>query len=466
MLNSLRLHREDKRWLGVLLACPCAIFLGYGILRSPEISAALLLGGIVALICLAVVAHNPADQKFLVRLFLGALCVRWIVAILIHNTTPLRPLIGDAYTYSAFGQALSQFWSGEGAAYSSWLVSITNFNKSGWGMIYYIAAIYYLVGQNLLAAAFVTASFGALTAVVVYRVVMLLFEHVRVARTAAVLVAFAPSMIIWSSYPLKDGLIVLCLSLCAYHSLKLREKISFQSVALLLVFLFCLYSLRHYVFMVLFVAVIGGIILGAKKLSPARILQGGVLVLILSFVFVYFGARDVAEKNLDLKRIQSGRVWSAKVANTGYGAEVDITDARAAITFLPIGMSYVLLAPFPWMINSFGQVITLPELILWWLAFPFLLKGYWFSLRHRLKHTLTICLFTLGLTLVYALYQTNVGTAYRQRAQLYVFFFIFISVGWELRRKAKMLKQAEQARWYEQLRTRYTRDAPAVQGTN
>jgi hypothetical protein len=128
---------------------------------------------------------------------------------------------------------------------------------------------------------------------------------------------------------------------------------------------------------------------------------------------------------------------------------------------LPLGITYVLLAPFPWMINSLGQVLTLPELILWWFSFPLLIKGYWFAIRHRLKESLTICLFTVGLTLVYALYQTNVGTAYRQRAQLYVFFFIFISVGWELRRNLKALKQAEKAHWYEQIRNRHTSNVPA-----
>ena len=461
MLDSLRLGNWDKRWWIYPAACFGAVYLGYWVLETPNTGAAIVAGGGFALICLAFVAQNPEDRTFLVRLFLGALCARCALGVFIDNYSLLRSLVGDAYTYDAFGNVLCQSWQGIGEAHNSWLAAATSLNRSGWGMLYYIAAIYYIVGQNMLAAAFVTASLGASTAVVVYKIVMLLFDHARTARTAAVLIAFSPSMIIWSSYGLKDGLIVLCLSFCALYTLKLREKIRLKDVALLLVFLFGLYSLRHYVFMVLFVAIAGGMILGAKKLSPTRILQGGLLVLVIGFVFAYFGARDVAEKNFDLKKIQSGRVWGAKAANTGFGADVDITDTRAAITFLPLGITYVLLAPFPWMINSLGQVLTLPELILWWLSFPLLIKGYWFAIRHRLKESLTICLFTMGLTLVYALYQTNVGTAYRQRAQLYVFFFIFISVGWELRRNAKTLKQAEQARWYEQVRNRHTSNVPA-----
>lgn len=170
----------------------------------------------------------------------------------------------------------------------------------------------------------------------------------------------------------------------------------------------------------------------------------------------------MVERNLDLKRIQSGRAWSAKTANTGFGGDVDITDTKAAIRFLPLGVAYVLLAPFPWMIGNVRQLITLPELILWWLSLPLLIKGYWFAVRHRLRESFVLCLFTVGLTLVYALYQTNVGTAYRHRAQMYIFFIVFISIGWELRRNAKEMKAGEKARWYAQLRARQPLNAPAT----
>lgn len=210
---------------------------------------------------------------------------------------------------------------------------------------------------------------------------------------------------------------------------------------LLLIFIFCLYSLRHYVSYIIFVAIAGALLFGAKNLNPVRILQGTILVIAIAAALIYFGAGRVAQTTLDLKRIQSGRAWSAKVANSGYGGEVDITDPKAAVSFLPIGILYVLFAPFPWMITNLRQLLTLPELAIWWALVPMLLRGYWFAIRRRLQESLLICVFTVSLTLVYALYQTNVGTAYRHRAQLYVFFSIFISIGLDLRRTAKMRTQ-------------------------
>ncbi|HLA12397.1 MAG TPA: hypothetical protein VJ023_17555, partial [Pyrinomonadaceae bacterium] len=43
-----------------------------------------------------------------------------------------------------------------------------------------------------------------------------------------------------------------------------------------------------------------------------------------------------------------------------------------------------------------------------------------------------ILIFTVMLSLAYSVFQGNVGTAYRQRAQLLVFYFIFVAVGYVL----------------------------------
>ena len=79
-------------------------------------------------------------------------------------------------------------------------------------------------------------------------------------------------------------------------------------------------------------------------------------------------------------------------------------------------------------------------MIVWWFSFPLLVLGLWYSLKHRLRQVSPIIIFTTMLTLAYSLFQGNVGTAYRQRSQLLVFYFIFVAVGYELikeRREAR-----------------------------
>jgi len=92
-------------------------------------------------------------------------------------------------------------------------------------------------------------------------------------------------------------------------------------------------------------------------------------------------------------------------------------------------MVYLLFAPFPWQVANLRQSITIPEMVMWWSSFPLLVLGVWFTLKYRLRPALPILLFTSMLTLAYSVFQGNVGTAYRQRSQILVFYFIFVAVG-------------------------------------
>ncbi|MDT5294103.1 MAG: hypothetical protein QOJ76_983, partial [Acidobacteriota bacterium] len=52
-------------------------------------------------------------------------------------------------------------------------------------------------------------------------------------------------------------------------------------------------------------------------------------------------------------------------------------------------------------------------------------------------------LFTTMLTLAYSIFQGNVGTAYRQRSQILIFYFIFVAVGAVLLRERQEDKQRQ-----------------------
>jgi 4-amino-4-deoxy-L-arabinose transferase-like glycosyltransferase len=420
-----------------------SLYIGNWIVASPDAGLAIVAGFVAASICVWIILRDKGDHRFLLRLFTAALLARWIIAWFVYYKGMQAFFGGDAITYDAFGNALSQSWQGLVDPNAPWLVNYTRTDRSGWGMFYYVGSIYYLLGQNPFAIQLINSVLGAFSCVAVYKIAMIVYPQQRVARMASLLTAFSPSMVLWSSQALKDAPIVLCLCLCMLYTLKLRNKFHLKSLLLLLASLFCLFTLRHYAAYILFVAMASTFLFTARKFTPLRVLQGGFLALILGLAFIYFGAADVAQQAFDLKHIQAGRVWASKAATSGFGGEVDITDPKAALGFMPIGILFVLFAPFPWMINNVRQLITLPELVVWWALFPMMLKGYWFALKHRLRESFAICLFISGLVLAYSLYQSNAGTAYRHRAQLYGFFFIFISIGLELRREAKMRKQTQ-----------------------
>ena len=169
----------------------------------------------------------------------------------------------------------------------------------------------------------------------------------------------------------------------------------------------------------------------------------------IGLAFTWFGVLQGAsvqfERYANLKTVQISREDLA-TAGSGFMKDVDVQTTEGALTVIPVGLLYLMFAPFPWDFATLRQTITLHEIILWWMSFPLLVLGLWYSIKHRLRQVSPIIIFTTMLTLAYSLFQGNVGTAYRQRSQLLVFYFIFIAVG------AIILKErAEDRRRQQQL---------------
>ena len=422
-----------------------SLWLGNDIVLSTNLYLAVLVGLVPATACFwLILKSKTVDRRFLLRLFFAALAVRYFLAYVVFSRGMQAFLGGDAITYDAFGYALAQSWKGLVDPNAYWLVNYSGANRSGFGMFYLVAGVYYAIGQNPLAIQLINCAFGAAACIVGYHIAMLMYPNIRVARTVAIMTAFSPSLILWTSQELKDGPIILCLCLCIFFTLRVRTKFEAKSFLMLLISLVCLYTLRHYMSYIMFAAIAGALLFTTKKkFSPLRMLQGAVMVVIIGFAFSYFGAAETARQALDVQKVQRSREWNAKAANSGFGGDVDITDPNAAIGFLPLGLLYVLLAPFPWTISNFRQLITLPELMAWWLLMPMMFKGFWFVIRNHLRQSFVVCTFVVALTLAFALFESNSGTAYRHRSQLYVFFFVFMSIGLELRRSAKLTRQLQ-----------------------
>ncbi len=304
---------------------------------------------------------------------------------------------------------------------------------SGWGMLYLVAAIYAVVGRNMLAVQFFNAVVGAATAPIIFLCARQIFQNVRVAKVAAVSVAFYPSLVLWSSQGLKDGPIVFILALTMLATLKLGERMSVKYMVMLGLSLFTVLTLRFYIFYMLAAAAVGAFLIGMRPQTSQSLVRQLAVVLALGLGLTYFGVVRMAgatfEQYGSLEMVQRSRADLVRSANTGFGGDVDVSTTAGALSAMPLGLAYLLFAPFPWQLASLRQSITLPEMIVWWAAFPLLIMGIWFTLKYRLRQALPILLFTTMLTLAYSIFQGNVGTAYRQRSQILVFYFIFVAVG-------------------------------------
>src|ERR1041385_3653746 len=427
----------------LVLVCGGTIFL-----KPVDGPAALAMCALAASPTIIILARTPEQRTFLLRVVILALLIRIVLAVVINVGHMEEFFGGDANTYDIFGQSLVQAWHGNEfhrARYEGFVAS----GASAWGMIYLVAAVYELIGPNMLAIQLINGAIGAATAVVVYHATQTLFNNTRASKTAAVLVAFFPSMVLWSSQALKDPLIIMALALSILATLRLMEKMRATWVMVLIGCLLVLFSLRFYIFYMMCAAVGGSFVLGMKSLSAQGFLQRFVAVGVIGLAFTWFGVLQSAgsqfERFANLKQIQASREDQA-AAGSGFMKDVDVQTTEGALTVIPIGLLYLMFAPFPWQFMTLRQAITLPEMVVWWLAFPLLVLGLWYSLKHRLRQVSPIIIFTTMLTLAYSLFQGNVGTAYRQRSQLLVFYFIFVAVGAVI-----MKERAENRRLQQQL---------------
>jgi hypothetical protein len=411
---------------------------------------------VVATIAGLVISRVKEDGPFLLRIFIGALLVRMLVGTLIFVFQLQDFFGGDALTYDFFGYALLKVWQGEQFYMVYVQQSVGTSSGGGWGMLYFVAAIYRLVGQNMLAVQFVNSIMGAATAPIIYLCAKHIFSNRRAARLACMFVAFFPSLVLWSSQGLKDGPIVFLLSFSMLATLKLGEKLNLKYLVLLACSLFALLSLRFYIFYMIVAAIAGAFVIGMREASARNFLRQFIVIIVLGLALTYLGVTRYASTQFEsfgsLEAVQRSRNNLATTANSGFGKDVDVSTTSGALAAMPIGLTYLMFAPFPWQLASLRQSITLPEMVVWWVSFPMLVLGLWYSIKFKLRQISPILIFTTMLTLAYSIFQGNVGTAYRQRAQILVFYFMFVAVGYVLMkerredRKRQQLAASRQAR--------------------
>jgi hypothetical protein len=354
---------------------------------------------------------------------------------------------GDALTYDFFGNAQLLGWGGDKYYQAIANQFVRSGESSGWGMVYLVAAVYGIIGRNMLAIQFMNAVFGAATAVIIFLCAHHVFNNLRVARIAGIAVAFYPSLVLWSSQGLKDGPIVFFLALSILATLKLGEKLSLTYVFVLFCSLLALISLRFYVFYMICIAIGGAFVVGMQSITATSFMRQFAAIILLGLALTYVGVTRSAsvqfERYGNLEQVQRTRFDLARSAESGFGQDVDVSSTSGALSTIPMGILYLLFAPFPWEITSLRQSITLPEMVIWWASFPLLVLGLWFTIKYRLRMISPILIFTVMLTLAYSIFQGNVGTAYRQRAQLLVFYFIFVAVGFVLLKEKREEKKRQ-----------------------
>ncbi len=406
---------------------------------SPDLMAWIVLVLVALPLTLYIGRLRSPDHRFLQRVFLVALLLRVAAAVVIRATGIGALVAGDPAFYNDVGTAVAREWA---YGFPSGFHRYLEVTWSGWGLVWLVSLIYYVAGPSLLLIEFLASVAGALVALVVYAISGEVFQDRRVARVAAVLVAVIPALILWSSQGLKDPFITLAVAVTIWCVLRGQRSLPPWLLVLTGLSLFVTWSFRAYVAYILLVSIAAAILLQAVS-RPGRAGRAFLVVVVASSILVSLVGSQAAEQVdifSNLSNVAARRAWSAQAATSGFAAGADVSTPARALAFLPIGLVNVLLAPFPWQMSNPQQQATLPDMIIWWALFPFLLRGVYLAVRHALGRSAVLLLFSVALASAYAISVGNLGTVYRQRTQFVVFLVVFVALGlvdWWWRRTRK-----------------------------
>jgi hypothetical protein len=137
----------------LLTAVALSLVVGVTLVAPRDAAGALVVVGVLGLGAGYLVSRAGEDRRFLLHIFVGGLIVRVAIGTIIFALHLQAFFGGDAYTYDFLGALVLQSWRTGVPLVLAGRAQL----DVGWGMAYFVAMIYYIAGQNMLAVQFANA---------------------------------------------------------------------------------------------------------------------------------------------------------------------------------------------------------------------------------------------------------------------------------------------------------------------
>jgi hypothetical protein len=362
--------------------------------------------------------------QFLLSVMLAAIGIRLLVLALIHSSVGPAVFAPDTEEYWVVGQELLDAWQGERPVPRKLVGSL----QIGY---YVLNAVAFLIfGRGAGAPVALNILLASWLAVPIYHLTRLCVRgHHGVARWATIMALFFPSLILWSVLNIREAPTIFAVALVVFFFVRFQvypraRDLLFGAMAML-----ALLVLREYMMLLVGFSAGAGVVMGRSRSPIASFGAGAVLLVAATLVLQSAGVGTSLAEEPTLERVQYLRQDLGRDARSAFGQDADVSTATGAITYLPVGLTYFLLAPFPWSTTGALQRITLPESLVWYVLFFCALWGGRLAMRHDLRRYTVPLAVLITVTFAYALVEGNVGTAYRHRAQVLPLFFVLSAVG-------------------------------------
>lgn len=426
-----------------------SILLGTLIFFKPILFLLFLCLGVLGIFLIRV---NSSERAILTKIVVIAICLRMLfsfVAILYFITADyghkggvlLRMLSSSGQLFRDFhrevlnGIHLSRYFLGEYGAVSLKEVEhagVTSFLHLG---AYFQAILNVVFGRSLLNI-LVFPIIAVSMVILVYYLAKEIFNR-RVAILSAIILAVLPSFVIWSSTNIRTSLGIIAMLLIGLSLVKFVKNSSpkylfYLAIGIIMINFAKDKMLRPLLFIIPF------LIFLAIKIN----LRNKIKILIIALFFCIYKGNFINAKiqSLVVDFISRQKSFATYISGSNYKIyddffySVDISDLGYISPFvfikaLPKATGYFLFSPFPWKITNELRLYAYPQIIFWYLFFPFSLIGIMIGLRFRFKMISVLLTWVFFWIVMFSLVMGNEGIAARQRDLILPFFYIFASVG-------------------------------------
>ena len=419
-----------------------ALFLGW-FLFNPEFSDPieyLLMLVFFVMIAWIIVVTYSKDQKersYLISIFLIALGLRMLVSLLVHALLPPGYFAPDEVNTLLTGKIIAESWNG-----SNMLPTISSISS---GIYYIAAAVFYIFGYkpNIL---FLLANFlGAMTVLNSYFITKRLFNE-KSARYSAMAVTVLPSLVLWSSMPLKDIYTQFSITFIIHLTLRIKEKFKISDLLFILTMIVMIAFVRGYLVVIILMAI-------ASTFVPIRketFIRNAIVIAVFAMAFALFSSSYEAKLVPKYGKKSTGTLQEFQQTRQGFyqgGSKIlghiNIANPVNAIIYSPLLLAVFFLAPFPWQISgSIIHNLATMESLVWYYFLYYAIKGIIVSFRQGKFDVLPVLVMIGVLSIAYALAISNIGAAYRFRAQVSVLLLVFTGFGIYLRNQERIKRRS------------------------
>jgi len=421
---------------------------GEGISRASAAGALMA----AAVLAAGLVVYDPAVIALVVPALAGGLLLiatvrflcRWpecphayrVVLIWAFGTFVAHLVIGLVITAprltTAFGPDAILYNHDAAALVQHWLHSLPSpvLPSGKEGYFYLLAVMYWCFGIH-------QASGIAVNAALFTAVIPLLSDTARrqfgagAARFVPPIVALFPGFLIWGSQLLREAGVYFLIAVVLNCASRLAQRARLAPVAILALGSALLFTFRADVAFIVTGTIVLGLALGRS--AGGRSLASGfgaaalVIALVIGTGVGFSGYKLVTGSSF--VALNTVRAGSADEGASGFLPGANISDPVHAAAYLPLGVTYFGLGPFPWKIHG-RQIAALPEVLGWWFLLPSAWTGLRVARRRRNRAWLIDALPAVGLLIVLSLLVANFGTALRERVQVILVVVPLMSLGW------------------------------------